>query len=46
VTVYEYPPPEDPNKPPRKPVKVSYILLSVVGLLSLEWLIRKLLRLA
>jgi hypothetical protein len=32
--------------PPRKPVKVSYVLLAAVGLLSVEWLIRKLLRLA
>jgi hypothetical protein len=31
----------DPN-----PVKLSYVLLAVVGLLSLEWLTRKLLRLA
>jgi hypothetical protein len=27
-------------------VKLSYVLLLVVGLLSVEWLIRKLLRLA
>ncbi len=31
----------DPN-----PVKLSYVLLAVVGLLSIEWLTRKLLRLA
>jgi hypothetical protein len=29
-----------------KPIKISYVLLTVVGLLSVEWLIRKLLRLA
>ena len=33
-------------EPPDQPVKVSYILLTVVGLLSLEWLCRKLLLLA
>jgi hypothetical protein len=32
--------------PPKEPVKVSYVLLIAVGLLSVEWLIRKLLRLA
>jgi hypothetical protein len=32
--------------PPRKPIQVSYVLLVVVVLLSAEWLIRKLLRLA
>jgi hypothetical protein len=46
ITIYEYPPPSDPSKPPRQPVKISHVLLIVVGLLSLEWLIRKLLRLA
>ena len=45
-TVYEYPPPEDPNKPPKAPIKIAYVLLIVAGLLSTEWLIRKLLRLA
>jgi hypothetical protein len=30
----------------KNPVKLSYVLLLVVGLLSVEWLIRKLLRLA
>ncbi|HZY85671.1 MAG TPA: hypothetical protein VFE78_12630 [Gemmataceae bacterium] len=33
-------------EPPAKPVKVSWVLTAVVGLLSLEWLTRKLLRLA
>jgi hypothetical protein len=46
VVLYEYPQPEDPSKPGRKPVQLSYVLLVVVGLLSTEWLIRKLLRLA
>ncbi len=32
--------------PPQQPVKLSYALVIGVGLLSLEWLIRKLLRLA
>jgi hypothetical protein len=32
--------------PPYQPIKMSYILLAAVGLLSLEWLTRKLLRLA
>jgi hypothetical protein len=32
--------------PPYQPIKISYILLAAVGLLSLEWLTRKLLRLA
>ena len=32
--------------PPGQPVKLSYVLILVVGLLSAEWLIRKLLRLA
>jgi hypothetical protein len=31
---------------PYQPIKMSYILVAVVGLLSLEWLTRKLLRLA
>ena len=31
---------------PHQPVRMSYVLLAVVGLLSLEWLTRKLLRLA
>ena len=34
------------HTPPDAPVKLSYILLTVVGLLSIEWLTRKLLRLA
>jgi hypothetical protein len=33
-------------EPPAKPVKVSWVLTAVVALLSLEWLTRKLLRLA
>ena len=45
-TVYTYPAPSDPNKPPREPIRVSHVLIAAVGLLSLEWLIRKLLRLA
>jgi hypothetical protein len=45
-TVYEYPKPDDPTKQQRPPVKIAYVLLAVVGLLSMEWLIRKLLRLA
>jgi hypothetical protein len=45
VTLYEYPPPAA-GQPPRKPIQVSYVLMVVVGLLSVEWLIRKLLRLA
>jgi hypothetical protein len=32
--------------PPYQPITVSYVLLAVVGLLSVEWLTRKLLRLA
>jgi hypothetical protein len=44
--VHEYPKPDDPNKPARSPIKISYVLMVVVGLLSMEWLIRKLLRLA
>ena len=35
----------DPNGE-KDPVKLSYVLLAAVGLLSVEWLIRKLLRLA
>jgi hypothetical protein len=35
-----------PADRPNEPVKVSYVLILVVGLLSAEWLIRKLLRLA
>jgi hypothetical protein len=46
LTLHEYPPSEDPNVPDRKPIKISYVLLAVVGLLSVEWLTRKLLRLA
>jgi hypothetical protein len=46
ITVYEYPQPSDSSKQPRKPVKIAHVLLIVVGLLSVEWLIRKLLRLA
>ena len=46
VTLYEYPQPEDPNVPQKQPVKIAYVLLLVVGLLSVEWLTRKLLRLA
>jgi hypothetical protein len=34
------------RSPPETPIKVSYVLLAAVGLLSMEWLIRKLLRLA
>lgn len=34
------------ENPPNPPVKFSYILMIVVGLLSVEWLTRKLLRLA
>jgi len=33
-------------EPPKQPIKLSYVLLLVVGLLSVEWLVRKLLRLA
>jgi hypothetical protein len=44
VTVYTYP--QEEGKPPRQPVKISYVLIACVGLLSMEWLIRKLLRLA
>ncbi len=46
VTVYEYPKTGDESKPATPPVKFSYVLMIVVGLLSGEWLIRKLLRLA
>jgi hypothetical protein len=35
-----------PGQPPKPPIKISYALLLAVGLLSAEWLIRKLLRLA
>jgi hypothetical protein len=35
-----------PAEPPKQPIKLSYVLLLVVGLLSVEWLVRKLLRLA
>jgi hypothetical protein len=34
------------REPPYPPITMSYVLAAVVGLLSLEWLIRKLLRLA
>jgi hypothetical protein len=34
------------TRDPDRPVKLSWVLLAVVGLLSIEWLIRKLLRLA
>ncbi|HEY7422968.1 MAG TPA: VWA domain-containing protein [Gemmataceae bacterium] len=34
------------REPPYQPIKLSYVLLAAVGLLSLEWLTRKLLRLA
>ena len=34
------------REPPNPPVKMSWVLLAAVGLLSLEWLTRKLLRLA
>lgn len=34
------------REPPLPPVKMSYVLTAVVGLLCMEWLIRKLLRLA
>jgi hypothetical protein len=46
VIIWNYDPPSDPGKPAEAPIKVSYVLLTVVGLLSIEWLIRKLLRLA
>ncbi|MFM7148503.1 MAG: glutamine amidotransferase, partial [Gemmataceae bacterium] len=45
-TLYEYPIDEESGKPTRPPIKLSYVLLLVVGLLSVEWLTRKLLRLA
>lgn len=45
-TVVEGKIPDDPSEPVKKPVKISYILIAVVGLLSVEWLTRKLLRLA
>jgi hypothetical protein len=38
--------PDDPSKPVKQPIKISYVLMFVVGLLSIEWLTRKLLRLA
>ena len=44
LTLYTPLPTEGVPEP--KPVKVSYVLLAVVGLLSIEWLTRKLLRLA
>jgi hypothetical protein len=44
VTVWVKAPKPGETEPER--VKVSYVLLLVVGLLSMEWLIRKLLRLA
>ena len=44
VTVWVKAPKAGETEPER--VKVSYVLLLVVGLLSMEWLIRKLLRLA
>jgi hypothetical protein len=31
---------------PYEPIRISHVLLAAVGLLSLEWLTRKLLRLA
>jgi hypothetical protein len=34
------------REPPNPPIKMSWVLLAAVGLLSLEWLTRKLLRLA
>ena len=46
IMLNEYPPPADPSKPARQPISISYVLMIVVGLLSMEWLIRKLLRLA
>jgi hypothetical protein len=46
IVLYEYPPSEDPNKPTKSPIKIAYVLLAVVTLLSAEWLTRKLLRLA
>jgi hypothetical protein len=38
--------PDDPSKPVKQPIKISYVLMLVVALLSIEWLTRKLLRLA
>jgi len=38
--------PEDPSEPVKQPIKISYVLMFVVALLSIEWLTRKLLRLA
>jgi hypothetical protein len=46
LTIYNYPPPTDATKQQKPPVKISYVLMLVAGLLSIEWLIRKLLRLA
>jgi hypothetical protein len=34
------------REPPAEPIRLSYVLVAVVGLLSVEWLTRKLLRLA
>jgi hypothetical protein len=34
------------REPPAEPIRLSYVLVAVVGLLSIEWLTRKLLRLA
>jgi hypothetical protein len=34
------------REPPEEPIRLSYVLVAAVALLSLEWLIRKLLRLA
>jgi hypothetical protein len=34
------------REPPEEPFKMPYVLTAVVGLLSVEWLTRKLLRLA
>lgn len=46
ITIVPGEKPDDPSKPEKKPIKISYVLLLVVGLLSVEWLTRKLLRLA
>jgi hypothetical protein len=46
IPLWTYPPPADPSKPAQEPVTLSYVLIGCVGLLSAEWLIRKLLRLA
>src|SRR5262249_39124729 len=45
LTLYQ-PSREKDEGPEPQPVKISYVLLIVVGLLGTEWLIRKLLRLA